>query len=203
MAEVEVVEVRGFKLELRDTVYKPAEDSFLMLDVILSLGSLRGLSCLDLGTGSGILALALARLGCVTVASDVSLEAVNLAKRNFSLNGLSGEVVQADLTGAFRDRSFDLLVSNPPYLPVDEAGEPAKAWSGGEKGRAVIDRLLSDLRRVLKPGGKAMILHADFNEPSLSVELGRRNGFEVRVAGRRKLAFHELFVLEFELKRCE
>ena len=197
MAEIEMVRIRGFKLELRDSVYRPADDSLLMLDAILSLGRLEGLNCLDVGTGSGILALAMAKLGCFTVATDISPDAVSLTSRNLALNGLYGEVIQADLTRPFRDDSFDLIVSNPPYLPVDDGDGLGRAWSGGRRGREIIDRLLTDLRRVLKSEGRALILHADFNDPQLSIDIGMKLGFDVRLVGRRKVAFHELLVLEF------
>lgn len=165
----------------------------LLLEAIRGLGSLRGRRCLDLGTGTGLLAAEMARMGCFTVASDLNFGACELARRNMELNGMRAEVVNADLTSCFREGSFDLIAFNPPYLPVQLESEQ---WSGGALGRELIDRLLKELPRVLRRGGSALILHADFNMPELTIEFAGELELEARILRRRKLAFHELIVIE-------
>ncbi|MCS7102857.1 MAG: methyltransferase [Candidatus Korarchaeum sp.] len=192
MAEGRAWEVAGLRLLRAEGVYWPAEDSLLVLEALRPL-DLRGKACLDLGTGTGILAIEMARKGCWTVASDLSLDSCLLARLNSSLNSVSVEVVQGSLVRHFRSSAFDLVVFNPPYLPLEGESEQ---WTGGELGRKLIDSVLIDLPRILKVGGVALILHADFNNPELTAKKVEALGMRVSITKRRKLAFHELMVVE-------
>ena len=91
---------------------------------------------LDLCTGSGVLAIAAARHGCRHVAAvDISRRAVAAAWCNARLNGVSVQSVRGDLFEPVRGRRFDLIVSNPPYVPTPAGEIPrrglARAWEGG------------------------------------------------------------------------
>ncbi len=96
-------------------------------------------SGLDLCTGSGILAIAAARSGCATVtAVDTSRWAVLVAALNGALNGVRIDSRRGDLYEPLRGRRFDLIVSNPPYVPTPDAtgGSPAAGYSRpGREGR--------------------------------------------------------------------
>ncbi len=201
MAEGAKIRVRGLEIETHREVYMPAEDSLLMLDSVDLWGDLRGLKCLDVGTGTGIVAIFMARKGCETFATDLTSESVELTRRNAELNGVDLHITQGDLMNHFRSSSFDVITFNPPYLPERPSDVKLSiSWAGGSMGRELIDRFLSDLPRVIKEGGRAAILHADYNEPRLTLEWGRKRGFNSRILGRRKLAFHELIVIELRLR---
>ena len=180
-------QVRGLKLLRDDQIYWPAEDSLLMLDALDP--DLSGKVCLDLGTGSGIVAIEMAKRGCCTVASDISQRSCLLASRNAELNGLEVHTVQGDMTRHFRDLAFDLIAFNPPYLPG--RGDPR--WAGGRRGRELIDALIDDLPRLMRE--KALILHADFNLPELTLRKAEKMGLRAEICLRRKLAFHELMIV--------
>jgi len=94
-------------------------------------------SALDLGTGSGILAILMARRGVYTVASDISWEALRWAARNVSLNSVDGyvDLVQAEGYEAFRC-GFDYVLMNPPYLPGDPSSPIDAQFLGGGPGEA-------------------------------------------------------------------
>ncbi len=201
MAEGARIRVRGLEIEIHREVYAPAEDSLLMLDSVDKWGDLKGLKCLDVGTGTGIVAIFMAKKGCETFATDLISESVELTRRNAELNGVDLHVTQGDLMSHFRSSSFDIITFNPPYLPEPPSDVKLSiSWAGGSMGRELIDRFLSDLPRVIKGGGRAAILHADYNEPHLTSEWGRERGFDSRILGRRKLAFHELIVIELRLR---
>jgi release factor glutamine methyltransferase len=138
---------------------------------------------LDLGTGSGILAVCMAgEIEAARVwASDVSMEALTRARRNARSQGLDERIswVQGDLFGPFRasDQSrFDLILSNPPYVPEEELQrlapevrdhEPRQALDGGPGGTGVVRRILREAPAFLSRGGR------------LLVELDPRQGEEV------------------------
>jgi release factor glutamine methyltransferase len=118
----------------------------------------------DVGTGSGCIALSLALEGDFTsvVGIDRSAEALALAGENRELVGARMELVQGNLCTPLRSGSFDALISNPPYLTAAEyAGldpsvrdwEPATALESGEDGLDATVRLLDEGRGVLRTGG--------------------------------------------------
>jgi release factor glutamine methyltransferase len=118
----------------------------------------------DIGTGSGCIALSLALEGAYdqVTAVDRSAEALGLARVNRDLTSARVSLVQADLCAPLGPGSLDALISNPPYLTVDEYSsletsvrdwEPAMALVSGEDGMAATMRLLDEGREVVRPGG--------------------------------------------------
>ncbi len=139
----------------------------------LALGKLDGVPqarVIDLCTGSGNLAVALARLApdCTVAAADLSPDAVTLARRNAALTGVEDRVTfhVGDLFDALpQDGSAgraDLIVCNPPYISSAKVEtmpdkiarfEPRLAFDGGAFGLSIVSRLLKDAPAFLKPGG--------------------------------------------------
>ena len=122
---------------------------------------------LDMGTGSGAVAITLAlETKARVMATDVSLAALSAAQINSRTLNASVEFIACDLGAALPDSAFDLVVSNPPYIPGrDRASlqpevrdyEPALALFGGEDGLAVYRRLIPEAARLLRPGGSLMM----------------------------------------------
>jgi release factor glutamine methyltransferase len=120
---------------------------------------------LDLGTGSGAVAAALAtdRPKARVVASDISQAALDVAARNAERLGLGERIhcVCGDGIAAVLGERFDLVVSNPPYLATDEAAglapelahEPRHALFAGARGTEVLTQIVSEVGSVLLPGG--------------------------------------------------
>jgi release factor glutamine methyltransferase len=124
-------------------------------------------SILDIGTGSGAIAVTLAlETQARVTATDVSLAALSIAQQNARTLNARVSFVGCDLGAAFADDSFNLLISNPPYIPArDRASlqpevrdhEPALALFGGDDGLAVYRRLIPEAARLLRPGGWLMM----------------------------------------------
>lgn len=119
---------------------------------------------LDLGTGSGCLAvtLALEARGCEVFASDVSAAALGVAKKNALAHGARVRFVRSDLLGCFAKSSFDIIISNPPYVSEAEYGElcpqirryePPAALLGGEDGLSCVRKIAATAGRALREGG--------------------------------------------------
>ena len=119
---------------------------------------------LDVGTGSGAIALAIAdeHPGARVTAIDVSEEALALARENAERTGIPVELLRHDLFTGLPGEAWDLVVANPPYVRDEELASLAAEVVEWEPGVALVERghteaLVRDARRVLRPGG-ALVL---------------------------------------------
>ena len=153
-------------------VLRPPSDAALLGGVMARDGSgLRGREVLDLCSGTGILGLTAARLGAKATAVDVSLRAVLNARLNARLNGLALTVLRGDLFAPVEGRRFDLIVSNPPYIPAPPGAAPrgaARAWDAGPDGRAFLDRICDHAAAHLRSRGRILIVHSSLADPEAS-----------------------------------
>ena len=136
---------------------------------------------LDLCAGSGILGLTAARLGAHATAVDISRRAVACARLNARLNRLALEVLRGDLFEPVRRRRFDLIVSNPPYIPAPRRDTPrgaARAWDAGPDGRVFIDRICDRAAAHLRPGGRVLLVQSSLARPEQTQRRLAEHGFE-------------------------
>lgn len=144
---------------------------------------------LDIGTGSGCVALALAteRPKARITATDISQPALQIAARNAEQLHLKERIrlLEGDLLVPVQGENFDLVVSNPPYVARAEAGElppelahePESALFGGEDGLEIVRRLVAEVPSVLRPGG-AFALEIGSQQASAVQSLCADAGFE-------------------------
>ena len=137
----------------------------------------------DIGTGSGAIAIAVAKNspGAIISASDLSSRALRVAAGNATRLESSVRFCQGDLAAPFRRGSFDVVVSNPPYVPRKDMGglqrelrhEPSMALFGGEDGLRIVGRLVHEVPRILRPGGWFLVEIGFNSRPAVEVMLGR------------------------------
>ena len=154
-------------LNVTPDVLSPRPDTETILDIAtLAFAPHQAFSIIDLGTGSGAILLAILseRAGATGVGTDVSSEALAVARENAANLDLDGRAtfLRTEWAAGFGDHSFDLVVSNPPYIPsADIAGldpevrdhDPHLALDGGPDGLVAYRELAPEIMRVLKPGG--------------------------------------------------
>lgn len=175
-------------------VYVPEHDSYLLLRTVLAADSLDGARVLDLGTGSGVVALGASLAGAAEVtAVDVSRRAVLAARLNAVLNRVRLRAVRGDLLNAVTDRQFDVILANPPYVPAPD-GEPgrhsvARAWDAGPDGRALIDRICTEAPARLAPGGRLWLVHSALCDPRRTVEMLADRGLDAEVVATEDIPF--------------
>jgi release factor glutamine methyltransferase len=178
-------------------VYPPSEDSILLIE---SLDVGQNEKVLEIGCGSGVVSVHCAAEGCDVTAGDINPKAVDLARKNLEANGLSAKVVETDVYSGV-DGMFDTIVFNLPYLPVEENGLLAKAWSGGPNGMGPLPKLLEGAPGHLNEGGRIVVVVSSLMDQDA---LGRLlEGHEVRILGEMSLFFEKLQVLEIRLRRFE
>jgi release factor glutamine methyltransferase len=154
----------------RNVLIPRPETELLVEEALRAAGGLEKPAILDAGTGSGCIAVTLAceKPGAKVFAADISPGALAVALENAARHKPGGRMflVRGDLTEPFKKGSFDLVVSNPPYiteaeyaiLPPDVRDyEPCSSLIGGEDGLFFIRKIIADAGRVLKEGGLCML----------------------------------------------
>jgi release factor glutamine methyltransferase len=194
---------RGLTLEVRPGTFVPRVETELLVELALGLvEDVRSPVIVDVGTGTGAVALAMARErpGARVLATDLSWEAVELARDNARSLDIGVEVLQGDLLDAVPERlrgEVDLVVSNPPYVPSDRRArlapevrrDPPLAVFADPQ---LLGRLSGQARHWLRPGGGLAIEIDD--DRGAQVEEVLRAGFsQLRIE--RDLTGRERFVL--------
>ena len=179
------VRAAGFRLAVYPTVFHPK--LFLTSEFFarfLSTIDLAGKTVADVGTGSGVLALAAARAGATVVALDINPKAVNAATDNARANGLGDRVtaVRSDLmSGLAPSFLFDVIISNPPFFSGEPRDIADRAWVAGPEYRD-IRSLFDQARQRLKPSGTMYVLLSSDSDLHFLGKLIAKAGFRARLA---------------------
>jgi release factor glutamine methyltransferase len=144
----------------------------------------------DVGTGSGAIAIAVAHEwpGAAITATDISAPALALAARNAERLGFANRIrfLQSDLLAAIAHERFDIVVSNPPYVPATDRDslsvevrehEPALALFAGDDGLDIYRRLIPEAFAVLEPGGH-LLMEIGYGQSASVAMLLKDAGFE-------------------------
>ena len=172
-------------------VFRPISDSWQLADAAareIQRRAEKGARALEVGTGSGAIAARMALAGADVTALDISQRALVSAWVTARLNGTRITPRRSSLFSALRPgERFDLIVSNPPYVPGPDPHQvrgAERAWSAGPDGRALLDRLISEAPAHLAPGGVLLVVHSTINGESRTLELLRARGLEPEVRER-------------------
>lgn len=192
-----IKEFMSLEFFVNGSVLIPRPETELLVEKVLeSAKRWKGkcLNILDIGTGSGCIAISIARYAknCFVTAVDISTQALETARRNAEKNDVSERMVfiKGSLYEELRDSKYDIIVSNPPYIPSEqitslgrEVGEyePVEALDGGRDGLFYLKEIISKAPGFLKEEGL------------LAVEIGL--GQAERVSGIMKRFFEEVAVL--------
>lgn len=163
----------GYDFIVNEHVLIPRRETELLVEQALYVYdtkfSGKTIDVCDIGTGSGCIAvtLSLEEANLNVVASDISIDALEVAKKNNSQLGGKVTFYQGDLLEPLKGKTFDMIVSNPPYIPQNEdvmdlvkKNEPSVALFGGDSGLVFYDRILKDSINYLKPNGVILFEHA-------------------------------------------
>ncbi|TDD34085.1 methyltransferase domain-containing protein [Actinomadura sp. KC06] len=174
-------------------VYRPQSDTHLLTRALRRADVPPGARLLELGTGTGAVAVAAARVGCEVVAVDVSARAVLAARLNARVRGLPVRVLHGDLFAPVAGEVFDVIVANPPYVPGDtdpaSARGRARTWEAGPTGRAVLDKICQAAPRHLSPSGTLLVVHSALSGVAATLVALRRAGMRAQVVARQREPF--------------
>jgi len=172
----------GYEMTVNRAVLVPRPETELLAEAgwEFLIGLSRPATALDLCTGSGCIAIAMAAKcpAAQVTGSDLSEEALTVARANATANGLADRIewVAGDGLAPVAGRTFDLLVSNPPYIasaeietlePEVRNHDPRLALDGGADGLDFYRRLAGAARGAVVPGGKLMVEFGDGQAPAV------------------------------------
>ena len=164
----------------------------------------RGDRVLDMGTGSGLLAIEAARCAREVVAIDINPEAVRCAEENARAHGVSDRisVMQGDLfTPLAEDEVFDVILFNPPYL--DGSGKSLFDYAIYDPDKRVVGRFLKEAKSHLAPSGYIQMVYSSIADPRRVLTLAQESGFMCVVVMQKRVLFERFFVFELFPRHTE
>ena len=167
-----------------ENVLIPQPDTEILVEEGLKIIKEQNMEVLDLCTGSGAIAVSIAHYcqNSTVTATDISKEALEVARKNANLNNVNIEFIESDLFDELTERSFDIILSNPPYIETDIINtlvkdvqlEPHLALDGGKDGLKFYRRILAEAHKYLKTDGYLM-LEIGYNQGNAVINLEHHN----------------------------
>ena len=186
-----------FIINTDDNVYEPAEDSYLLAD---NLEIKSGQSVLEIGTGSGIVAMYASRLTDSITVTDINSDACLLADRNFKDNNIGNiEILFGNLFEPVKTRKFDVILFNTPYLPTEEDevidDTINYAFDGGLNGRKVIDVFLDEVGNHLNDGGIVQMIQSSLSGNRETLDKFDELGFIAEIKASEHFFFEDIVLI--------
>jgi release factor glutamine methyltransferase len=181
-------EFMGFNFLVNEDVLIPRPETEILVETAAKLVSSISADILELGTGSGCIAISLAKMlaSARIIATDISEKAVKIAGKNAALNNVKIDFLVSDLFGsrALQDKKFNLIVSNPPYIPsldIDKLQpevrhEPRVALDAGEDGLGFYRRIAKEAPRYLKDGA-FLVMEIGFGQKESVKNILQKSGY--------------------------
>ncbi len=142
-------------IDYSDNVYKPAEDTYLIIDNVVPEGNI-----LEIGAGTGIISIFFALKGYNVTSSDISGDSIDLIEKNAMKNHVNLDIIKSNLFENIHG-VYNTIIFNPPYLPVENE---SPQWSGGMDGFETTGKFLDDAYKYLDKDGSIYIILSDLTD---------------------------------------
>lgn len=196
-------EFMGLQFEVNKNVLIPRADTEVLVEEVIDIIENKELKVLDLCTGSGAIAVSLAKKlkNIKVTASDISLNALKTAKKNAILNDVNIIFKHSDLFENIEE-TFDIIVSNPPYIETDVIktlskdvqNEPFIALDGGKDGLDIYKKIVNDAYKYLNEDG-TLALEIGYNQKEQVINLLKESGNYTDIYSKKDLGGNNRIVL--------
>lgn len=195
------IEFFGIEIYLCENVYEPSEDTELLAKTILEHCNVKNKTVLEIGTGTGAIAILLAKNGAKVTATDITTEAIKCAQKNAKINNVKIEFLKGNLFDPVKNRKFDIIIFNPPYLPEEEYDyllPPTykKALIGGKEGNETIIQFINQLPNHMHNHSKAYIVTSTLSKPKQILKHIKNNKLKAKTITKQKYFFEEIQIIE-------
>ena len=188
-----ILKSKGFwslDLFVDENVLVPRPETEIIIEKILESFDTSEKTVLDLGTGSGAIGLSLSkeRKDWGVFCSDISFDAIKVARKNKYKNEVDAIFINSDWLEAYADNTFDIIVSNPPYIDPDDPRihsdglkyEPIHALISGQKGLKDIETIICHSQEVLVNKGSLFIEHGHDQSGEVELLIEKYNFSDIR-----------------------
>ena len=199
------VDVRGEKFAISESVFNPKlfYSSELMIDALNHIGISPDKMVLDMGTGSGILAIISAKKGARVVAIDINREAAKCAKMNAKNHDVDVEVICSDLFSCLKEqRIFDLIIFNIPYLNI----KPRDTFdlSICDYRKETLKRFLDESHKYLKDDGKILMAYSSVSDINETERMFGEKGWHFEKILERNISeFESIVIYKLKKPKCK
>jgi release factor glutamine methyltransferase len=183
-------------------MYSPSDDTFLLAD---SLRQYSGNRALEIGVGSGLLLNILEKNFAYVAGSDIDLQALQHSKQQTSSSSTNVLLVCCDAGSAFGIGKFDLIVSNPPYLPDDNNNSNSNnnildpTVHGGPTGIEATIHFINSALPLLAGDGRILIVISSFANSSALDKVVVENSMHKKIVNEKRLFYETLSIVELSL----
>ena len=196
-----MIEYEGITIYTNEEVYEPAEDTFLFAE---NLELNRRDEVLEIGTGTGLIAICASKNSRKVIATDINNAAIKCALKNVVTNhAYNVELREGNLFEPVQDEKFDIVLFNTPYLPTEEEekleGNINPAFDGGLDGRDTIDAFLDGVKDVLKKEGRVQMVQSSLADNDKTLQRLKDLGFQAETTASEKCFFEEIVVITGKL----
>lgn len=167
-----------------ENVLIPQPDTEVLVEEGIKIIKEQNMEVLDLCTGSGAIAISIAHYckNSTVTATDISQKALEVARKNANSNNVNIEFIESNLFDKLTERSFDIILSNPPYIETDiiktlekdVQAEPHLALDGGKDGLEFYKKILNEAHEYLETNGYLM-LEIGYNQGNAVINLEHKN----------------------------
>ena len=188
----------GLSLEIPPQVFHPGFffSTKLLLRSINKL-NLKGQTLLELGAGSGLIAMHAQKQGAVSTASDINPVAIEYLKKNRQRNGSSVRIVQSDLFDDIPLEAFDIIAINPPYYKKDPHTPADYAWYCGQKGE-YFERLFTGLGNYMHDASEVLMILCDGCDLDMIKSMAAGKGFTLTCVQESRNLVEKNFIFKIE-----
>ena len=200
LSKKRIYHYKGLRLEIPPEVFHPGffSSTQLLLKYVMGLQP-DGKAILELGAGSGLIAMMAARKGAAVTASDINPVAVEYLQKNSYRNKLSLTIIHSDLFENIPQQFFDIIAVNPPYYKKDPVYPAEYAWYCGANGE-YFQKLFEGLAAYANYPCTIIMTLCDGCDLSLITNLAAVNGFRLSLRQTKQQILEKNFVYEIERK---
>jgi release factor glutamine methyltransferase len=179
LAKERIYKHNGLQLRIHPDVFHPG--FFFSTKLLLSQLDtipMKGKSLLEIGAGSGLIAMSAAKSKAIVTATDINPVAVEYLYRNSKANSTTINILQADVFEDVPPAAFDIIAINPPYYKKNPQNDAEHAWYCGENGE-YFKKLFSNLARYIHRESQVLMVLCDGCDIEMIAAYGRKNHFSM------------------------